>query len=130
MSYICTRAIYRAHDLWQTEPRIDKNDRVTFRPTEVKSHPFFADVDWQTIYLRRLPPPLIPPRGEVNAADAFDIGNFDDDEVKGVKVRRMFSLLFNERHKVSLLFFCIIFALYVALNAAFGELQRTRRNTP
>ncbi|EYC17853.1 hypothetical protein Y032_0029g1912 [Ancylostoma ceylanicum] len=30
-------------------------------------------------------PPLIPPRGEVNAADAFDIGNFDDDEVKGVK---------------------------------------------
>ena len=31
-------------------------------------------------------PPLIPPRGEVNAADAFDIGNFDDDEVKGVKV--------------------------------------------
>lgn len=33
-----------------------------------------------------MPPPLIPPRGEVNAADAFDIGNFDDDEVKGVKV--------------------------------------------
>lgn len=31
-------------------------------------------------------PPLIPPRGEVNAADAFDIGNFDDDEVKGVKL--------------------------------------------
>ena len=31
-------------------------------------------------------PPLIPPRGEVNAADAFDIGNFDDDETKGVKV--------------------------------------------
>jgi hypothetical protein len=30
-----------------------------------------------------MPPPLIPPRGEVNAADAFDIGNFDDDEVKG-----------------------------------------------
>lgn len=33
-----------------------------------------------------MPPPLIPPRGEVNAADAFDIGNFDDDEVKNVKV--------------------------------------------
>ena len=31
-------------------------------------------------------PPLIPPRGEVNAADAFDIGNFDDDETKGVKL--------------------------------------------
>ncbi|KAK6021342.1 kinase domain protein [Ostertagia ostertagi] len=55
-------------------------------PSEVKEHPFFRDVDWQTVYLRRMTPPLIPPRGEVNAADAFDIGNFDDDEVKGVKV--------------------------------------------
>uniref|UniRef100_A0A7E4W002 G protein-coupled receptor kinase n=1 Tax=Panagrellus redivivus TaxID=6233 RepID=A0A7E4W002_PANRE len=53
---------------------------------EVKDHPFFKGVDWQVIYLRRMPPPLIPPRGEVNAADAFDIGNFDDDEVKGVKL--------------------------------------------
>lgn len=56
------------------------------RSREVKEHPFFAGVDWQTVYLRRMTPPLIPPRGEVNAADAFDIGNFDDDEVKGVKV--------------------------------------------
>lgn len=55
-------------------------------PQEVKEHPFFANIDWQTVYLRRMPPPLIPPRGEVNAADAFDIGNFDDDEVKGVKL--------------------------------------------
>jgi beta-adrenergic-receptor kinase len=50
---------------------------------EIKSHPFFRGVDWQVVYLRRMPPPLIPPRGEVNAADAFDIGNFDDDEVGG-----------------------------------------------
>ncbi|KAI6171325.1 G protein-coupled receptor kinase [Aphelenchoides bicaudatus] len=53
---------------------------------EVKDHPYFKGVDWQVVYLRRMPPPLIPPRGEVNAADAFDIGNFDDDEVKGVKL--------------------------------------------
>ena len=33
-----------------------------------------------------MPPPLIPPRGEVNAADAFDIGSFDEDDVKGIKV--------------------------------------------
>lgn len=52
----------------------------------MKEHPFFASVDWQAVYLRRMPPPIIPPRGEVNAADAFDIGNFDDDEVKGIKV--------------------------------------------
>ena len=37
-------------------------------------------------FLPQMTPPLIPPRGEVNAADAFDIGNFDDDETKGVKV--------------------------------------------
>uniref|UniRef100_A0A914URG2 G protein-coupled receptor kinase n=1 Tax=Plectus sambesii TaxID=2011161 RepID=A0A914URG2_9BILA len=75
----------------------DVPDRLGCRgggPTEVKTHPFFADVDWQTIYLRRLPPPLIPPRGEVNAADAFDIGNFDDDEVKGVKLAESDSELY------------------------------------
>ena len=33
-----------------------------------------------------VPPPLVPPRGEVNAADAFDIGSFDEDDVKGIKV--------------------------------------------
>lgn len=32
------------------------------------------------------PPPLIPPRGEVNAADAFDIGSFDEEDTKGIKV--------------------------------------------
>lgn len=41
-----------------------------------------------------MPPPLIPPRGEVNAADAFDIGNFDDDEVKGVKLTEADSELY------------------------------------
>lgn len=49
-------------------------------------------------------PPLIPPRGEVNAADAFDIGNFDDDEVKGVKLQdgdsdlyKNFNIVISER---------------------------------
>jgi len=43
-------------------------------------------VDWKQVYLLKLTPPLIPPRGEVNAADAFDIGNFDEDDTKGIKV--------------------------------------------
>lgn len=60
----------------------------------MKEHPFLASIDWQTVYLRRIPPPIIPPRGEVNAADAFDIGNFDDDEVKGIKVRLSFHFSF------------------------------------
>ena len=53
---------------------------------ELKDHPFFTDVDWQQVYQQKYPPPLIPPRGEVNAADAFDIGSFDEEDTKGIKV--------------------------------------------
>ncbi|XP_065663895.1 G protein-coupled receptor kinase 3 isoform X2 [Hydra vulgaris] len=54
--------------------------------TELKEHPFFENIDWKEVELRKLQPPLIPPRGEVNAADAFDIGSFDEEDVKGVKL--------------------------------------------
>ena len=53
---------------------------------ELKEHPFFVSVDWQQVYQQKYPPPLIPPRGEVNAADAFDIGSFDEEDTKGIKV--------------------------------------------
>ena len=43
-------------------------------------------VDWQQVYMQKYPPPLIPPRGEVNAADALDIGSFDEEDTKGYKV--------------------------------------------
>ena len=52
----------------------------------MKEHPYFKEIDWKQVYLLKLTPPLIPPRGEVNAADAFDIGNFDEDDTKGIKV--------------------------------------------
>jgi beta-adrenergic-receptor kinase len=38
----------------------------------------------------------VPPRGEVNAADAFDIGNFDEDDTKGIKVSRKADVSPNE----------------------------------
>ena len=50
---------------------------------ELKDHPFFRGVDWNQVYQQKYPPPLIPPRGEVNAADAFDIGSFDEEDTKG-----------------------------------------------
>ncbi|RWS12294.1 G protein-coupled receptor kinase 1-like protein [Dinothrombium tinctorium] len=53
---------------------------------EVKEHPFFEGIDWQLVYLQKYTPPLIPPRGEVNAADAFDIGSFDEEDTKGIKL--------------------------------------------
>ncbi|VDK72020.1 unnamed protein product [Litomosoides sigmodontis] len=65
-------------------------------PEEVKEHPFFASIDWQIVYLRRMPSPIIPPRGEVNAADVFDIGNFDDDEVKGIKLTEADNKLYKD----------------------------------
>ncbi|NWW54836.1 ARBK1 kinase, partial [Pedionomus torquatus] len=34
---------------------------------EVKEEPFFKGLDWQMVFLQKYPPPLIPPRGEVNA---------------------------------------------------------------
>ncbi len=49
----------------------------------MKDHPFFAGYDWSQVYQQRYTPPLIPPRGEVNAADAFDIGSFDEEDTKG-----------------------------------------------
>ena len=57
-----------------------------WRAEEVKEHPFFKGIDWTQVYLQKYPPPLIPPRGEVNAADAFDIGSFDEEDTKGIKV--------------------------------------------
>ena len=57
-----------------------------YRADEVKEHAFFGGLDWQQVYLQKYQPPLIPPRGEVNAADAFDIGSFDEEDTKGIKV--------------------------------------------
>ena len=53
---------------------------------ELKELPFFHPINWLDAMNQRLKPPLVPPRGEVNAADTFDIGSFSDDDVKGVKV--------------------------------------------
>ncbi|CAG0904461.1 unnamed protein product, partial [Cyprideis torosa] len=53
---------------------------------EIKGHPFFAGLDWSVVAHQKYQPPLIPPRGEVNAADAFDIGSFDEEDTKGIKL--------------------------------------------
>lgn len=71
---------------------------------EIKDHPFFAGIDWHQVYIQKYTPPLIPPRGEVNAADAFDIGSFDEEDTKGIKLTeadqelyRYFPLTISER---------------------------------
>ncbi|TRY84421.1 hypothetical protein DNTS_032449 [Danionella cerebrum] len=47
--------------------------------SEVKEHVFFKGIDWQQVYLQKV-------YGEVNAADAFDIGSFDEEDTKGIKL--------------------------------------------
>ncbi|XP_071848958.1 G protein-coupled receptor kinase 3-like isoform X1 [Apostichopus japonicus] len=53
---------------------------------ELKEHPFFSGIDWNLVYYQKYTPPLQPPRGEVNAADAFDIGSFDEEDTRGIKL--------------------------------------------
>lgn len=67
---------------------------IFFRSDELKEHPFFAGLDWQQVYMQKYTPPLIPPRGEVNAADAFDIGSFDEEDTKGIKVNLNYSYFY------------------------------------
>merc|ERR1719203_2601712 len=67
----------------------DTDKRVGWRGSgaeELKDDPFFNGIDWNVVYQQKYPPPLIPPRGEVNAADAFDIGSFDEEDTKGIKL--------------------------------------------
>ncbi|XP_032683986.1 G protein-coupled receptor kinase 1 isoform X3 [Odontomachus brunneus] len=85
----------------------DINNRLGCRGNgadELKEHPFFSGIDWQQVYLQKYTPPLIPPRGEVNAADAFDIGSFDEEDTKGIKLTdadqdlyKNFALVISER---------------------------------
>lgn len=71
---------------------------LNFSADEVKEHTFFAGIDWQQVYLQKYTPPLIPPRGEVNAADAFDIGSFDEEDTKGIKVNIIYKMMYFKFH--------------------------------
>uniref|UniRef100_A0A8C4LUE1 G protein-coupled receptor kinase n=1 Tax=Equus asinus asinus TaxID=83772 RepID=A0A8C4LUE1_EQUAS len=96
---------------------------------EVKGHSFFKGVDWQHVYLQKYPPPLIPPRGEVNAADAFDIGSFDEEDTKGVKLLdcdqelyKNFPLVISERWQQE-----IAETVYEAVNTDTDKLEARKR---
>lgn len=51
-------------------------DRDRFRrigSMEIKTHPFFADIDWQALEARELPPPWKPKAEQIHAANQTDI---------------------------------------------------------
>ncbi|MBZ3877394.1 Beta-adrenergic receptor kinase 2 [Sciurus carolinensis] len=96
---------------------------------EVKDHSFFRGIDWQHVYLQKYPPPLIPPRGEVNAADAFDIGSFDEEDTKGVKLLdcdqelyKNFPLVISERWQQE-----VTETVYEAVNADTDKAEARKR---
>ncbi|XP_060048573.1 beta-adrenergic receptor kinase 2 isoform X2 [Erinaceus europaeus] len=96
---------------------------------EVKEHVFFRGIDWQHVYLQKYPPPLIPPRGEVNAADAFDIGSFDEEDTKGIKLLdcdqelyKNFPLVVSERWQQEL-----VETVFDAVNADTDKAEARKR---
>ncbi|ORZ40381.1 kinase-like domain-containing protein [Catenaria anguillulae PL171] len=48
-------------------------------PAEVKSHPFFASIDWQALIEKRVVPPFKP-----SVENAFDTSNFDEEFTREV----------------------------------------------
>ncbi|XP_076069167.1 G protein-coupled receptor kinase 1 isoform X1 [Oratosquilla oratoria] len=96
---------------------------------EVKSHSFFRGLDWQQVYLQKYPPPLIPPRGEVNAADAFDIGSFDEEDTKGIKLTetdqdlyKNFPLVISERWQTE-----VAETVFDTINLEADKMEHKRR---
>uniref|UniRef100_A0A8C0D0L4 G protein-coupled receptor kinase n=1 Tax=Balaenoptera musculus TaxID=9771 RepID=A0A8C0D0L4_BALMU len=96
---------------------------------ELKTHDFFRGIDWQQVYLQKYPPPLIPPRGEVNAADAFDIGSFDEEDTKGIKLLdcdqelyKNFPLVISERWQQE-----VVETVYEAVNADTDKIEARKR---
>lgn len=95
----------------------------------MKEHPFFKGIDWQLVYLQKYPPPLIPPRGEVNAADAFDIGSFDEEDTKGIKLSdsdqdlyKHFPVVISERWQQE-----ISETVYDAINSETDKIELKKR---
>ncbi|CAD5125386.1 DgyrCDS13623 [Dimorphilus gyrociliatus] len=99
---------------------------------EIKEHEFFKSIDWNIVYCQKCPPPLIPPRGEVNAADAFDIGSFDEEDTKGIKLTeadqelyKNFPLVVSERWQQE-----IADTVFDTVNQDTDKLETKRKNKP
>ncbi|XP_060605265.1 beta-adrenergic receptor kinase 2-like isoform X1 [Ruditapes philippinarum] len=99
---------------------------------EVKEHPFFKSIDWNQVYLQKYPPPLIPPRGEVNAADAFDIGSFDEEDTKGIKLTeadqelyKNFPMVVSERWQQE-----VAETVFEAINTETDKIEQKKKQKP
>lgn len=49
------------------------------------SHPYFSDVNWEEVKYEKHPAPFIP-RRDINVASQNEIGSFDDEAEKSVRL--------------------------------------------
>jgi len=57
---------------------------------EIKEHPFFESIDWGLLEAGYIDPPFTPNKYEVNAATLKDIGEFDKNKYRHVKLDERF----------------------------------------
>lgn len=57
---------------------------------EIKDHPFFHSIDWGLLEAGYIDPPFVPNKFDVNAASLKDIGDFDTNKLRGVKLNERF----------------------------------------
>lgn len=69
---------------------------------EIKEHPFFEAIDWGLLEAGYLDPPFIPNKFDVNAASLKDIGDFDKNKYKNVKLDERFKQRVKNFHWVSI----------------------------
>ncbi|XP_015418348.1 PREDICTED: beta-adrenergic receptor kinase 2 [Myotis davidii] len=93
---------------------------------EVKEHSFSIPFP---LWVLQYPPPLIPPRGEVNAADAFDIGSFDEEDTRGIKLLdcdqelyKNFPLVISERWQQE-----VVETIYETVNSDTDKIEARKR---
>ena len=53
---------------------------------EIKSHPYFASIDWVKLAHKTLTPPFVPEEKTVHAASIADVGEFNNAEFRGIKI--------------------------------------------
>lgn len=69
------------------EKRLGCQERGT---EEIKEHPFFREIDWGLLEAGYIEPSFVPNRFDVNAASLKDIGDFDKNKYRNIKLDERF----------------------------------------
>jgi len=74
-------------DLLQKLFTVDPSKRLgTNGAFEIKAHPYFANIDWVKLQKLEISPPIIPDNRTVHAQSIAEVGEFDENKFKNVKL--------------------------------------------